>query len=63
MKKCVVGFLLALTGIVWSQIIVWSNPDMSNQRLWIEFWPQLLPCIILVFVGALLAYRGAYPNG
>jgi hypothetical protein len=55
----IVGLLLFFGGGIWAGILSWSNPDMTERRLWMEFTGELFGITVTVIVGMLLFLWGA----
>jgi len=52
------GFVVALSGVGFSQYLIWTNPDMTATRLWLEYpWEHGL--IILMALGGSLLFFSA----
>lgn len=51
MWKAILGLVLVIVAMIWGAVLSWSNPDMTNRRLWLEYPEQLASIVILFFVG------------
>lgn len=45
------GVVLLVSAIWWGASIYWGNPDMTRQRLWIEFWREYVAIWGLMLAG------------
>lgn len=54
-EKKAAGWALILISFMLVFWIGWQNPDMTQTRLLIEFWPQYLVAILLALAGGYLS--------
>ena len=52
MLRLLTGFACVLGAGVWTEILVWSNPDATDRRLWLDHPLQLVGAAALAFLGA-----------
>ena len=48
-----------LSGVTIMFLLQFNNPDMTEMRLWIENWGQILLALMFIFIGAFIfAFSG-----
>jgi len=53
----VLGILLILISAIFCIFIKFKNPDMTETRLFITYWPQILFFSFIAFIGALFILK------
>jgi hypothetical protein len=51
MRRQIVGGFLVAGAVVSALAIAIANPDMTDMRLWLEYWPGYLAILVAAFAG------------
>jgi len=57
-----IGIILMIVPILFVFYIIFSNPDMTQIRLFFTFWKEIIICILIIASGYFVLYKGIDKN-